>query len=251
MKKSIFLLLPLLVAAWGCQSFEDTLTPSDMTVSQLEEKMSKAMDPESRYSSSTNCIIKQLVKIPQFLDEDQESMVVTKLKKPGKFHISTIKDNEPVNVVCSDGINGWVADYDSKSITVLDGTQLTRMLTLAKIGNQPGGYSKIFKKVEIFRCTMDDRQYYVLHCTGNTDTVFDIFVDAKTFFVSMVKAKVKIGIANTLDYESKVLSYRRYDGVVIPQESIDIQNGQTRKVSIIDYDLDSEIADSDFQAPVF
>ena len=235
--------------AAGCSS-TDTLSPSDLTVAQLESKMSKAMDPDNRYASSTGSVIRQEVKIPQLLDKSIENMVETKMAKPDKFLISTYEDNELLHSIGFDGRNGWRADHKKRRVDMLDGKQLLQILNMAKLANMTGSYTSIFDKVEIFRCTNSDGNFYLLKCSNTGGSTFNIYVDAATFFVRRLQGKIKVG-NSSVDYFSEIVTYDRHQGVLLPQETITRQNGLKQEVKIIDYKLNVKFSSEDFLPPVF
>ena len=54
-----------------------------------------------------------------------------------------------------------------------------------------------------------------------------------------------------LNYDSRMLSYGMYEGVLIPDESIIRQDGGEQKSKVIDYKLDIKLDDSEFRPPLF
>lgn len=255
MKKSlynffkIFILLVLFFCA-GCCSVDEDLTASDISVETLEAEMSARVDPQGAYRNSKGFEFRQVVKIPQFLDDDMESVVETKMVMPDKFRITTLKDNEPMQIICSNGNRGWVADRSGKAIKMLDGDKLQQLLTFSKLGTPAGGYRRIFAKVEIFRLSNDDGEFYVLDCTGKNGSSFRFYVDADDFLLRRMKGRMKVG-SGTLEYDSRIKSYGLYNGVMIPKVTETVQNGQKQIIELIKYELNPPVSETDFLPPVF
>ena len=123
----IFYALSVLAALLlcGCSSLpKETLSPSDLTVEELEERMAKATDPEGYYAKAQSFVMRQELKTKRFLDEPLVQMVETKFMRPDFFKITTYDDNRPTIEIISNGANSWVADYNAEKIRVLDADAL-------------------------------------------------------------------------------------------------------------------------------
>ncbi|MBE6392009.1 MAG: hypothetical protein E7042_07440 [Lentisphaerae bacterium] len=233
----------------GCAS-SDVLTVSDLTVEELESKMAAKVDASGNYRKSKSFIFRQTIKTPQFLDDDIENMVETKMVLPDKFRITTLQDNEPVQIICSNGSKAWLADTASKKLRNIEGEKLQQLLTLSKLAIPAFGYRNIFKKVEIFRCSNDDGEFYLLKCVGNNENTFNIYVDASDFLLRRMSGRMKLGVGH-LEYDSRIKSYGLYNGVMIPKVTETRQNGLKQVVEVISYELDPVINQLEFLPPVF
>lgn len=244
----IVALLSVLVIS-GCAS-DDVLTVSDLTVEDLESKMAAKVDASGNYRKSKSFIFRQAIKTPQFLDDDLESMVETKMVLPDKFRMTTLQDNEPVQIICSNGRKAWMADTASKKLRNIEGERLQQLLTLSKLAIPAFGYRNIFKQVEIFRCSNDDGEFYLLKCVGNNQNTFNIYVDASEFLLRRMSGRMKVG-GGHLEYDSRIKSYGLYNGVMIPKVTETRQNGLKQVVEVMSYELDPEISPQEFLPPVF
>ena len=255
MKKSLYCFFSIsglfaLFCCAGCSSLDGELAASDINIETLEARMASKVDPNGVYRNSKGFKFRQVVKTPQFLDDDIENMVETKMVMPDKFRITTLKDNEPMQIICSNGSRGWIADRSGKTVKLLDGEKLRQLLTFSKLGTPAGEYRKIFDKVEIFRMSGEDGDFYVLDCTGKNGRSFRFYVDADDFLLRRMKGIMKVG-SGKLEYDSKIKSYGLYDGVMIPKVTETIQNGQKQIVELIMYELNPPYSEQDFLPPVF
>ena len=241
--------LGLLIVSAGCVS-GDILSQSDLTVEALENKMAAKVDASGNYKKSKGFLFRQVVKIPQFLDDDLETMVETKMVLPDKFRITTLKDNEPVQIICANGDRAWMADTSDKKLKAISGEQYQQLLTLSKLAIPAFGYRNIFKNIEIFRCSNDDGEFYLLKCTGNNGNIFHLYVDAADFLLRRMTGKMKVGHGD-LNYDSRITSYVLSDGVMIPKITESIQNGQKQIVELVTYELNPVVSELDFMPPVF
>ena len=244
----IVALLSVLVIS-GCAS-DDVLTVSDLTVEDLESKMAAKVDASGNYRKSKSFIFRQAIKTPQFLDDDLESMVETKMVLPDKFRMTTLQDNEPVQIICANGDRAWMADTSDKKLKAISGEQYQQLLTLSKLAIPAFGYRNIFKNIEIFRCSNDDGEFYLLKCTGNNGNIFHLYVDATDFLLRRMTGKMKVGHGE-LNYDSRITSYVLSDGVMIPKITESIQNGQKQIVELVTYELNPAVSELDFMPPVF
>lgn len=235
----------------GCSSMDDDfISESDLSVEALEAKMAEKVDPTGAYRNSKGFIFRQTIKVPQFLDDDIETMVETKMVLPDKFRITTLQDNEPIQIICSNGNTGWMSESSGRKLKILEGEKLQQLLTLSKLGTPAGGYRKIFNKVEISRCSNDDGDFYVLDCTGRNGNSFRFYIDDEEFLLRRMKGRMNVG-NGVLEYDSRVKSYGLFSGVMIPKVTETLQNGQKQIVELLKYELNPEIPETDFLPPVF
>ena len=255
MKKIWFLsvLTGLCVLLSGCASDADELAPSDITLRELEAAMNRATDPQGAFAGSQSYIMRQEIREKQFLDDDIEAMVEVKFMRPDKFALITYKDNKPSNIFCTNGKNGWVADCGSRRIVQLSEEELHSMLRFARLGCPgPGGYSSIFKKVELFRCSNRHGEFYRIDCSdeGQSEPV-SFYVDKDEFLLRRVKTSASVGKKGSFDYEAAITAYGWRFGVQIPLEMEIRQLGAKQESKVIYYQLNPVIPDSDFLPPVF
>lgn len=253
MKKFGFVFgLAVLLAVSGCVSTQDVLSESDLTLTELEKKINQATDSDGLFAASNSYIMRQEVAEKHLLDDDEVQMVEVKFERPDRFALTTYKDNQIATVFCTDGKSGWVADYGSRKTLRLDENALRRMQMLASLGRpNSGGYSAIFKKVEVHRCSNQDGKFYRIDCYGlDQEHPVYFYVDAEKYLLRKVKMTVVVG-GNSFDYENHILDYERRNGVLIPMKTRIKQLGAIQESKVIHYQLNPVIPASDFQPPVF
>ncbi|MCI5778693.1 MAG: hypothetical protein MR051_02580 [Lentisphaeria bacterium] len=235
----------------GCSTVEDRLRESDLTLTELESRMRKATDPEGNFARSRTYGMLQDISIPRFLDDPDEYLVEVKFEWPDKFSLITYQENKPVSMWCSDGKRGWVADYKARTVKVLEGPELRRMLVTSQIGNPRESYGKIFPQVEVFLCDNEDGRFYRIDCRGEgPSSPFSIYVDAKTYLIRRVKFDLPVG-SGRMNYDARIIRYEMREGVMIPMFTEIVQNGERQEGKITSYRLDQEFKDLDFMPPVF
>jgi hypothetical protein len=238
----------------GCASVdEDLISDSDLTLEELEIRMNKASDPHGIFAASKSYIMRQEIIEKFFLNDDVIRMVELKFEKPGKMALITYEDNKPGSVFCTDGKNGWVADYGSRKIIRLEKGALNRMQSLASLG-QPGagGFKKVFSRVDVFKCTNDEGEFYRIDCYGSESSYpIRFYLDADTFLTSKVCMKLELDGGKTVDYSNKITSYEIRDGVMVPVATEIIQDGVVQECKVIFYRIDQKFQADEFLPPIF
>ena len=235
----------------GCASDKDILTPSDLTLAEIEQRIDKAADPDGVFMKSRTYTMLQQISVPRFLDDPEESLMEIKFEHPAKFCMISYEDNQPVSTVCSDGKSGWAADHSSRKIKIFDGAELRRLQVMSQLGNPRESYLKIFPKVEVFRCTNEEGSFYRIDCYGaGQQEPVSVYVDSKDFFIRRIKFDLAVG-SGRLDYDARIIQYELREGVMIPVLTKITQNGEKMESRITSYKLNVEIPETDFIPPVF
>ncbi len=253
--KKLMILLSLSVAAVcfisGCASVSDELSPSDLSLTELENRMNKATDPDGRFRSSKTYLLEQEVVAKRLFDDSEAEFVRVKFEHPVKFSLMTLKDNAPERVFCSDGERGWVADYDSRRVKMLSGSELKRVQILSQLGSPVSDFNQIFSNVEVSLCKNEDGDFYRIDCFSERQKEpISFYVDRKTYLIRQMKAKFSVG-SGSLDYHAKILKYEKREGVMIPIITEVKQNGLRQESKVINYKLNLPFPATDFLPPVF
>ena len=248
--KTVFAYFPLaaLLMLCGCSSLPvETLSPSDLTIAELEERMAKATDPEGHYAKAQSFVMRQELTTKRFLDSPIVQMVETKFMRPECIKITTYDDNKPSIAIISNGSSSWVADYNSQKIRVLDADALRQIKRLAEITRPGSRLSQIFKNIKVEKCRIGDEMYYKLNCPGEKGIDLNIYVDADTCQTERITF-VKDG---KVTYDSSLKGYGLYEGVRIPEETAVITDGVEKTSHVIYYKLNPVIDPAEFRPPVF
>ena len=216
----------------GCASMpEEELSPADITLAELEEKMSQATDPEGRYAQAKSFVMKQEVETKRFLDQPLIQMVETKFMRPEFFKITTYEDNQPVISIISNGESSWIVDYNSQRVRTLDAEQLRQVKRFSDVTKPGSRLSAIFKDIKIQKCRIGDEEYYKVECPGEKGSMLNVYVDADTFQTSRISVADSNG---EVTYDSSLKGYGLYEGVRIPEET-SVRTGGVEKTSRVIY----------------
>ena len=215
--------------------------------------MNAASDPQGVFANSKSYSMRQEVIEEYWLNDDDVKMVEIKFEKPDKMALITYEDNKPGSIFCTNGKNGWVADYGSRKIVQLEKSALNRMLTLSKLG-RPGtnSFKNVFTKVEVAKCSNEEGRFYRIDCYGSESPYpIHFYLDAETFLTRKVCMKLPMPDGSVVDYQNKIEEYALRDGVMVPVKTRIIQDGVGQKCNVIFYKINPAFAASEFLPPIF
>ena len=240
-----------LFLAGGCRSFSEEISASDISIDELEKRMQQAMDPNGRFARARSYVMRQQVTTDRsWMDLPEVQMVEVKFSAPDRFKLTTYTDNEPEQMIIANGSEGWFVNLDSKKVIRLDRQKLESVLMMARLTNPGTPLKKVFRKVAVDRSRIDDEDFYRITCFREKNTPIYIYVGCKDFFSK--RLRMTMGIPGSrMDYDSRMLNYSMYEGVMIPGESIVYQGSMEQKSKVIYYKLDVEFDDKEFRVPLF
>lgn len=251
MKKHMALIAPALLALLafcGCSSLQDEeISPSDITLAELEKRMAEATDPHGRYRDAKSFVMKQEVERRSFFDDPLVQMVETKIMRPGFFKITTYEDNQPITAVISNGESSWQVDYRAKKVKLLDPERLRQVKKFNDITSPSGKLSAAFDNVTVQKCRIGDAFFYKIACPGEDNTVLNAYVG----FDSCQIDRITVVTGGKVTYDSSLKGYGLYEGVRIPEETLVRIDGVEQVFKVIYCKLNQPLDISEFRPPVF
>ena len=237
-----------LAALCGCSSLQDEeLSPAEITLTELENRMAKATDPNGRYKDAKSFVMKQIVETKRFLDQPLVQMVETKFLRPEYFKITTYEDNQPARSFISNGESSWSVDYEAKKVRMLDAEQMRQIKKFGDITTPGSRLSQIFSNIAVYKCRIGDEVYYKVACPGDRDTVLNVYVDADTYQTE----RITVVTGGEVTYDSSLRGYGLYEGVRIPEETVVRTDGGEQVSRVIYCKLNADLDTSEFRPPVF
>lgn len=241
----IFFLLSI-VYCGGCQMFSEVEErPADISLTELQKRMHKAMDPEGLYRKSKTYVQKQMLVIKKDWEDEKSFIIEVKYKRPNKMKMTTLEDNRPTTSLIFNGQNAWVVQYGAKTRRKVKGKNLERMKVLFALGKPGMTFEQIFKNVKISETDIDDLPYYKLTCISkyqNEPTII-IYVGKNNFLTKRIEIPPRV--VSTID------KYGLYDGVITPEETTEELGDSKKHYRLITYKLNVDIPDSEFFPPMF
>ena len=251
MIKKISLTLAAAVALFtaGCNNLIENVSPSDITIDQLQSRKDKAADPDGRFSKAKSYIIKQQVSEDSLFGTASVKIVELKYKSPDRIKCTVSVEGEPQSGYIINGSSAWNIDYKSRKVMPIPPQNMQQIRTLTRLNTPSSRYTEVFKNVNIEKYRTANDEFYKLTCSNNPDNIIEIYVDAQTFLTSRMRVYLKLP-AGVIKTDTVMKSYSLYEGVRIADESVATTGDDSQKQKVIYYKLDAQIADSEFTPPV-
>ena len=240
------LLAPLVFCGCSLLTGEE-LSPSDITLAELEAHMTAATDPHGRYAEAQTFVMKQEVETKRFLASSLVQMVETKIMRPNFFKITTYDDNQPQRAIISNGECSWIVDYTAKKVKQLDADELRQTKKFSDITSPGGKLSELFKDAKVQKCLIGSEQYYKVACPGEKGAVLNVYVGADSCQIE----RITLVMRGDVVYDSSLKGYGLYEGVRIPEETLVRSGGEEKVFKVIYCRLNLPLEVSEFRPPVF
>ena len=236
-----------LIFVSGCITDEpETDVPLDITLEQLVERMERATDPDRVYQHCTSYILKQKVTSSY---NSKEYVVETKFKLPNFMKTTTYENDAYLQSILYNGKHAWeVNEKGNKEIT---GKPFEFLHEFAEMGHPANTILNVFLKVEFTKIREGKKQYYKLVCFPKNEEMSPcvIYLDAYDYLTRKMETNI-YSFRGKFPYKSTIDKYEKCNGVLIPKETVVDAGGSVLKYTVIDYKLNVEIPDSEFNLPV-
>ena len=252
MKRLFFLMCALgLLLLTGCYSFSEKISATDITLDQLEDSMQSAMDPNGRFAKAKTYVMRQQITTDRsWMELPVVQMVEIKFRAPDQFKLTTYTDNEPEHIIIANGNNGYFVDMNRKKVIQLEQKELAGVLMMSRLTNPGIRLKDVFKSVSIDRSRIEEEDFYRLTCIGENNKPIYIYVSCRDFFSKRLRMTMG-SVGNRINYDSQMLNYSMYEGIMIPDESVVRQGSVEQKSKVVYYKLDIALDDKEFQPPLF
>ncbi len=202
MKRTLFLTALVLFAFVGIQA---------QTIDQVLEKHYKATGHEKLAAVKTYYVKAKM----SMTGMDMPMTMTIQMKKPDKFRIDMDVMGQKIEQGY-DGESGWMRNPMAGSgITDLKGAELKQAMNQADLEGELYNYAKKGHSAELTgKVNADGKEAYRIKFTNADGSVKDYYLDANTYLISKIKAKVE-SMGQTMDVETKVLEYKEINGIKI------------------------------------
>lgn len=247
--KSIFAAL-LAAGLCGCSLFREYEEyESDITLDQLQALMSRSSDPGGQYRHARSYVQRQISKVVGIFRDD-EYVLEVKFKRPGLWKTVTYEDNRPLSGVFYDGRCAWLVDYHRRTVRELTGNTLERIRNMQTLLQPDSTFADTFETVRLSQVRINGLEYYKVAGNNPGQEPITIYVGKYSGLPKRLTTRENVG-GFMVKYESTMDSYAMYDHVVIANQSTVCLDGSTQIFRVVQYRLNVEIDDSEFQPPSF
>lgn len=236
MKKSILSTLILLLTGLFTLS-------SAQTVDEILEKHFKAIGQE-KISAVKTYLIK--AKVNQM---GMELPMEMKMKRPNKFRLEVDIQGQKM-IQAFDGEKGWmIMPMMGPDVQDLSGEQLKQAMEQTDLDGELYNYKDKGLTIEMAgKVNMDDKETYRLKVTGKDNTVKNYFIDANTYLINKVKAKVE-AMGQSIEVEQNFKEYKTIEGTKIASKIVSNSPMGTAEVTMQDIQFNIPVDDAIFARP--
>lgn len=205
MKKSFITLIAIAIVSFS------NVTRAQ-SVNEILEKHFKAVGQE-KLSDVKSFFIK--AKVSQM---GMEMPMEMKIKKPDLF-LMTVDIQGQKMIQAYDGEKGWmIFPMMGPDPQPLEGDQLTQAKQQVNMEGELYNYAEKGSTAELVgKVNIEGNELYRIKLTGSDGNAKDYFIDAKSYYVNRIKAKVSAQ-GQTVDVEQIMSDYKTIDGITMPMK---------------------------------
>lgn len=172
-----------------------------------------------------------------------------KMKQPKKFRVEMEMQGQKM-VQAYDGENGWmIAPWMSPDPQDLGGDQLKQAMEQADFEGELYKYDEKGHVVDLIgKVNADGVEAYRIKLTTKDGSIKNYFIDAKTYFIVKVKAKVK-AMGQEVEVEQKLSDYKDYDGIKMAMKMESTTPMGNMSISIEEFAVNQKFDDAIFARP--
>ncbi len=204
MKKSVITLFAIIIAMVNVAKAQ--------SLSEVLDKHFKAVGQEKMMAVNSFYV---KAKVSQM---GMEMPMEMKIKKPDMFIVSIEMQGQKM-IQAFDGQKGWmVAPWVSPDPQELAGDQLAQAKQQANMEGELYNYEKKGSTAELMgKVNVEGKEAYRIKLTTSDGNSKDYFIDAQTYYISKVKAKVSAQ-GQTVDVEQIMSDNKTIDGITMPMK---------------------------------
>jgi outer membrane lipoprotein-sorting protein len=176
--------------------------------------------------------------------------MIIQLKRPDKFRTEVEVMGQKI-ISGFDGVNGWMKNPMAGSgITDLKGAELKQAMSQAdQLEGELYNYAAKGKTAELIgKVNTDGKDAFRIKLTDADGTVKDYYIDADTYLISKMKAKVET-MGQTLDVETKILEYKDINGIKVGSKMEIVTPMGNQSMVMEEVKLDEAMDDAIFARP--
>lgn len=236
MKKSVIAFLAILVIAFA------NVTQAQ-TVNEVLEKHFKAVGQEKLVELNSFYI---KAKVSQM---GMELPMEMRIKKPDLF-ITNIDIQGQKMVQAFDGQKGWmIVPMISSDPQELSGVQLDQAKEQANMDGELYNYEKKGSTAEMGgKVNVEGKEMFRIKLTDKEGNSKDYFIDANTYLISKVKAKVSAQ-GQTVDIEQNMSDYKTIDGITMAMKIESKSPMGTAVITMEEVKFNEKFDDAIFKQP--
>ena len=236
MKKSLITVVAIIIIAF-------VNVAQAQSLSEVLDKHFKAVGQEKMMAANSFYV---KAKVSQM---GMEMPMEMKIKKPDMFLVTIDMQGQKM-IQAFDGQKGWmIAPWVSADPQELAGDQLAQAKQQSNMEGELYNYEKKGSTAELMgKVNVEGKEAYRIKLNSSDGNSKDYFIDANTFLISKVKAKVSAQ-GQTVDVEQIMGDYKTIDGITMAMKIESKSPMGTALIIMEDVKINENFEDAIFKQP--
>lgn len=265
MKKLLFslLLLPAALVLTGCASMMYVnhdeileLTPaeeeSDLTVSQLLQRIRQTTDPKGVYRNCRSYILRQTAISKEKRGRSTVDHYYTteiKFRQPAQMRQTSYQNGATIQTLLYRDGQAWIIDKKGVA-TAYEGEGIKLFKNYIGFSDPKATEQTLFSSVELGVIYLDGRRTYRMICRTDDPALppYVEYIDAETFLQIRMETVLYTADGQHLRYRAEPQDYRWVSDVRIPTVTlVTVGNNKTEEFETTEFLINPPLSDQDFQ----
>ena len=225
---------------------------SDLSVSQLIERVREATDPKGVYLNCNGYILRQTAISKEKRGKtvvDHYTVTEKKFRQPGQMRQTTYQNGIPVQTLRFKDNKAWIIDKNGKA-EEYNGQGMELFKNYIGFSDPKATEQTLFSTVELGVVYLDGIRTYRMICRTSDPNLppYVEYIDAKTFLPVRLETIQYTADGRQLRYTAEPQDYRWVSNVLIPTVTlVTVGENKTEEYETTEFMINPNLSELDFQ----
>lgn len=225
---------------------------SDLSVSQLIERVRNATDPKGVYLNCNGYILRQTAISKEKRRKtvvDHYTVTEKKFRQPGQMRQTTYQNGIPIQTLLFKDNKAWIIDKNGKA-EEYGGQGMELFKNYIGFSDPKATEQTLFSTVELGVVYLDGIRTYRMICRTSDPNLppYVEYIDAKTFLPVRLETVQYTADGKQLRYTAEPQDYRWVSNVLIPTVTlVTVGENKTEEYETTEFVINPNLSDLDFQ----
>ncbi|MBO5201539.1 MAG: hypothetical protein J6C30_02290 [Lentisphaeria bacterium] len=225
---------------------------SDLSVSQLIERVRNATDPKGVYLNCNGYILRQTAISKEKRRKtvvDHYTVTEKKFRQPGQMRQTTYQNGIPIQTLLFKDNKAWIIDKNGKA-EEYGGQGMELFKNYIGFSDPKATEQTLFSTVELGVVYLDGIRTYRMICRTSDPNLppYVEYIDAKTFLPVRLETVQYTADGKQLRYTAEPQDYRWVSNVLIPTVTlVTVGENKTEEYETTEFVVNPNLSDLDFQ----
>lgn len=225
---------------------------SDLSVSQLIERVREATDPKGVYLNCNGYILRQTAISKEKRGKtvvDHYTVTEKKFRQPGQMRQTTYQNGIPVQTLLFKDNKAWIIDKNGKA-EEYNGQGMELFKNYIGFSDPKATEQTLFSTVELGVVYLDGIRTYRMICRTSDPNLppYVEYIDAKTFLPVRLETIQYTADGRQLRYTAEPQDYRWASNVLIPTVTlVTVGENKTEEYETTEFMINPNLSELDFQ----